>query len=175
MLEIVDDVRGFNRFYTRVLGLLRPDLAGSAFGLTEARVMFELAHSDGVSASDLRRELDLDAGYLSRILSAFTTAGLVVREQSDGDGRRQIVRLTAEGRRAFAELDRLQAEAIDATAGAAGRRRNVRNSSHRWAGFVGCSAAAARRASSFGRPSPVTSVGSWSVTAPAMPRNTAGT
>ncbi len=114
MSRVVDEVRGFNRFYTRVLGLLRPDLAGSAFGLTEARVMFELAHGKDVSASDLRRELDLDAGYLSRILSTFTAAGLVVREQADGDGRRQILRLTAEGRREFAELDRLQAEAIDA-------------------------------------------------------------
>ena len=72
MVGVVDDVRGFNRFYTRVLGLLRPDLAGSAFGLTEARVLFELAHGDDVAVSDLRRELDLDAGYLSRILSGFT-------------------------------------------------------------------------------------------------------
>ena len=114
MLEIVDEIRGFNRFYTRVLGLLRPDLAGSAFGLTEARVMFELTRGEHVSASDLRRELDLDAGYLSRILSTFTTAGLVVRERSGGDGRRQILRLTAKGKREFAELDRLQAKAIDA-------------------------------------------------------------
>ena len=75
MPSVVDDVRGFNRFYTRVLGLLRPDLAGSAFGLTEARVLFELAHRDDVAVSDLRRELDLDAGYLSRILSGFTASG----------------------------------------------------------------------------------------------------
>ena len=62
MTDVVDDVRGFNRFYTRVLGLLRPDLAGSSFGLTEARVLFELAHRDDVAVSDLRRDLDLDAG-----------------------------------------------------------------------------------------------------------------
>jgi DNA-binding MarR family transcriptional regulator/GNAT superfamily N-acetyltransferase len=113
MTSVVDDVRGFNRFYTRVLGLLRPDLAGSAFGLTEARVLFELAHGDDVAVSDLRRELDLDAGYLSRILSGFTAAGLVQRAQSAADGRRQVVRLTTDGREAFAELDRLQASAID--------------------------------------------------------------
>jgi DNA-binding MarR family transcriptional regulator/predicted N-acetyltransferase YhbS len=111
---VVDNVRGFNRFYTRVLGLLRPDLAGSPFGLTEARVLFELAHGDEVAVSDLRRELDLDAGYLSRILSGFTAAGLVAREQAASDGRRQVVRLTSDGQRAFAELDRLQAGAIDA-------------------------------------------------------------
>lgn len=112
MSSVVDDVRGFNRFYTRVLGLLRPDLAGSAFGLTEARVLFELAHRDDVAVSDLRRELDLDAGYLSRILSGFTASGLVAREKSMADGRRQVVRLTDDGRRAFDELDRLQAGAI---------------------------------------------------------------
>jgi DNA-binding MarR family transcriptional regulator/GNAT superfamily N-acetyltransferase len=113
MPSVVDDVRGFNRFYTRVLGLLRPDLAGSAFGLTEARVLFELAHRDDVAVSDLRRDLDLDAGYLSRILSGFTASGLAAREKSAADGRRQVVRLTDEGRRKFDELDRLQAAAID--------------------------------------------------------------
>jgi DNA-binding MarR family transcriptional regulator/GNAT superfamily N-acetyltransferase len=113
MPSMVDDVRGFNRFYTRVLGLLRPDLAGSAFGLTEARVLFELAHRDDVGVSELRRDLDLDAGYLSRILSGFTASGLAVREKSAADGRRQVVRLTDDGRRAFDELDRLQAGAID--------------------------------------------------------------
>jgi DNA-binding MarR family transcriptional regulator/GNAT superfamily N-acetyltransferase len=113
MPSVVDDVRGFNRFYTRVLGLLRPDLAGSAFGLTEARVLFELAHRDDVGVSELRRDLDLDAGYLSRILSGFTASGLAAREKSAADGRRQVVRLTDDGRRAFDELDRLQAGAID--------------------------------------------------------------
>jgi DNA-binding MarR family transcriptional regulator/predicted N-acetyltransferase YhbS len=95
------------------LGLLRPGLAGSSFGLTEARVLYELAHSDGLAVADLRRALDLDAGYLSRILSNFSSAGLVVREPSSTDGRRQIVRLTPDGRRAFAELDSLQTTAVD--------------------------------------------------------------
>jgi DNA-binding MarR family transcriptional regulator/GNAT superfamily N-acetyltransferase len=113
MPSVVDDVRGFNRFYTRVLGLLRPDLAGSAFGLTEARVLFELAHRDDIAVSELRRELDLDAGYLSRILSGFTASGLAAREKSAADGRRQVVRLTEKGRRAFDELDRLQEGAIE--------------------------------------------------------------
>jgi DNA-binding MarR family transcriptional regulator/GNAT superfamily N-acetyltransferase len=113
MPSVVDDVRGFNRFYTRVLGLLRPDLAGSAFGLTEARVLFELAHRDEIAVSELRRELDLDAGYLSRILSGFTASGLATTERSAADGRRQVVRLTATGRREFDELDRRQTAAID--------------------------------------------------------------
>ena len=141
-------VRGFNRFYTRVLGLLRPDLAGSAFGLTEARVLFELAHRDDLAVADLRRDLDLDAGYLSRILSGFTASGLVAREKSAADGRRQVVRLTAEGRQAFDELDRLQAGAIDTLlaplddgqrnqlVGAMGQIRRMLGSETPWTGIV---------------------------------------
>jgi DNA-binding MarR family transcriptional regulator/GNAT superfamily N-acetyltransferase len=108
----VNEVRGFNRFYTRVLGLLRPQLAGSAFSLTEARVLYELAHSDRMAVTDLRRTLDLDAGYLSRILSRFNADGLVDRKPSPTDGRRQMVRLTPAGQEAFTELDTLQADAI---------------------------------------------------------------
>ena len=148
MIDVVDDIRGFNRFYTRVLGLLRPDLAGSAFGLTEARVLFELAHRDDLAVADLRRDLDLDAGYLSRILSGFTASGLVAREKSAADGRRQVVRLTAEGRQAFNELDRLQAGAIDTLlaplddgqrnqlVGAMGQIRRMLGSETPWTGIV---------------------------------------
>jgi DNA-binding MarR family transcriptional regulator/GNAT superfamily N-acetyltransferase len=148
MPSVVDDVRGFNRFYTRVLGLLRPDLAGSAFGLTEARVLFELAHRDDVAVSELRRELDLDAGYLSRILSGFTASGLAASEKSATDGRRQVVRLTDKGRRAFDELDRLQTGAIDTLlaplddvqrtqlVGAMGQIRRMLSSEARRAGLV---------------------------------------
>ena len=113
----VDEVRGFNRFYTRVLGLLRPKLAGSAFGLTEARVLYELAHSDQIAVTELRAALDLDAGYLSRIMSRFIADGLVDREPSATDARRRLVRLTPAGHAAFAELDTLQADAIDRLVG----------------------------------------------------------
>jgi DNA-binding MarR family transcriptional regulator/N-acetylglutamate synthase-like GNAT family acetyltransferase len=109
----VTEVRGFNRFYTRILGLLRPNLAGSAFGLTEARVLFELAHVEQMAVGDLRRALDLDAGYLSRILSRFMADGLVERRSATADARRRLVRLTGAGQAAFAELDTLQADAID--------------------------------------------------------------
>ena len=112
-VSTIDEVRGFNRFYTRVLGLLRPQLVGSAFGLTEARVLFELAHGDRMAVADLRRALDIDAGYLSRILSRFIDDGLVDREPSTIDARQQIVRLTVAGRDAFDELDTLQTDAID--------------------------------------------------------------
>jgi DNA-binding MarR family transcriptional regulator/GNAT superfamily N-acetyltransferase len=122
-VSLVDEVRGFNRFYTRVLGLLRPDLAGSKFGLTEARVLFELAHSDEVEVAELRRELDLDAGYLSRILTNFTAAGLIQRRPSTTDARRQVVRVTPEGHQAFAELDALQMNAVDGLVAPLDQRR----------------------------------------------------
>jgi DNA-binding MarR family transcriptional regulator/GNAT superfamily N-acetyltransferase len=112
-VSTVSEIRGFNRFYTRILGLLRPKLAGSAFGLTEARVLFELAHADQMEVAELRRVLDLDAGYLSRILSRFISDGLVEREPSAADARRQLVRLTGAGQLAFRETDTLQADAID--------------------------------------------------------------
>jgi DNA-binding MarR family transcriptional regulator/RimJ/RimL family protein N-acetyltransferase len=112
-VAVVTQIREFNRFYTRIIGLLRPKLAGSAFGLTEARVLFELAHSEQQAVTDLRRDLDLDAGYLSRILSRFIADGLVERKPSATDGRRHVVRLTPAGLAAFAEADSLQAEAID--------------------------------------------------------------
>ena len=108
----VSEVRGFNRFYTRTLGLLRPKLAGSSFGLTEARVLFELAHGDQVAVAELRSTLGLDAGYLSRILSRFIADGLVAQEPSATDARRRLVRLTPAGQAAFAEVDKLQADAI---------------------------------------------------------------
>ncbi|MGZ6778976.1 MAG: bifunctional helix-turn-helix transcriptional regulator/GNAT family N-acetyltransferase, partial [Mycobacterium sp.] len=79
----------------------------------EARVLFELAHIDRIAVTDLRRALDLDAGYLSRILSRFIADGLVERQPSASDARRQLVGLTAAGKAAFAELDALQAEAIE--------------------------------------------------------------
>jgi len=99
-------VRRFNRFYTRHIGALREGLAGSPFPLTEARVLYELAHApDTATAADLGRVLDLDAGYLSRILRSFETRGLVRKTRSATDGRRSHLELTPQGRRAFAPLN----------------------------------------------------------------------
>ena len=74
--DAVPAVRAFNRFYTNVIGVLRGDLLDTPYSLTEARVMFELAESGATEVSDLRRRLDLDPGYLSRILRRLQSAGL---------------------------------------------------------------------------------------------------
>ncbi|MGH2988363.1 MAG: bifunctional helix-turn-helix transcriptional regulator/GNAT family N-acetyltransferase [Solirubrobacterales bacterium] len=110
--ERVAAVRAFNRFYTRVIGLLREGMMRTEHSLTEARVIFELAHRDSTELRELREALDVDAGYLSRILGRFEKAGLASRARSPADGRRQLVRLTARGRRAFATLDERSAEEV---------------------------------------------------------------
>jgi len=97
-------IRAFNRFYTRKIGVV-DGIASSPFSLAEARVLFELAHREQSTASDIRKELGLDAGYISRILGDFERRKLVTREQSKTDERQRFLSLTAKGRRAFAPLD----------------------------------------------------------------------
>jgi DNA-binding MarR family transcriptional regulator/N-acetylglutamate synthase-like GNAT family acetyltransferase len=99
-------VRAFNRFYPLKVGLLSPGYLHSPFSITEARVIHEIATHPGSEVADLRRELGLDAGYLSRILNHFEEDGLIKRGRSSADRRRQLVELTAKGRRTFASLDR---------------------------------------------------------------------
>ncbi len=99
-------VRAFNRFYTRKLGVLDQQLLESPFSLSEARVLYELAHREGPSAKEIGAELGLDAGYLSRIVQSFDEAGLISREPLPTDRRQYRLALTARGRQAYAKLER---------------------------------------------------------------------
>jgi DNA-binding MarR family transcriptional regulator/GNAT superfamily N-acetyltransferase len=103
--ERIGAVRHFNRFFTRQIGVLREGLLHSPYPLTDARILFELGHRDQVTASDLCRELGLDAGYLSRILARLEQQGLLEKVRSDHDGRQRLLHLTSEGKNAFAFLD----------------------------------------------------------------------
>jgi DNA-binding MarR family transcriptional regulator/N-acetylglutamate synthase-like GNAT family acetyltransferase len=103
--ERVATVRRFNRFYTRRIGLLGEGYLESPFSLTEARVLYELAHREGPAATELAREMAVDAGYLSRILRGFERRRLIVRTRSKSDGRQSHLALTARGRAAFAPLN----------------------------------------------------------------------
>ena len=108
----VETVRAFNRFYTRRMGLTRGGYAKQS--LAEARVLYELGANDVHETGDLRERLDIDAGQLSRLLTRLEQRGLAERAPSPTDGRRQAVRLTADGRATF--------DAIDAESGGRDRR-----------------------------------------------------
>ncbi len=103
--ERVTAVRQFDRFFTRQVGALREGLLHSPYSLTEARILFELAQTETVTASDLCRELGLDPGYLSRILASFEQRGLIEKVRSESDGRQRLLRPTSTGIAAFALLD----------------------------------------------------------------------
>jgi DNA-binding MarR family transcriptional regulator/GNAT superfamily N-acetyltransferase len=104
--ERIAAVRRFSRFYTRQLGLLQESLVHTRFSLTEARVLYELAHHESVTASELAADLDLDHGYLSRILRRFGDEGLLKKTRAANDGRQSFISITAKGRKAFAPLNK---------------------------------------------------------------------
>lgn len=98
-------LRAFNRFYTRKIGVI-DGTASSPFSLAEARVLYELAHRDRPTATDIRSELGLDAGYLSRILREFERRKLITRVKSKSDERHKFLSLTGKGRKVFLPLDK---------------------------------------------------------------------
>ena len=112
--DATDAIRDFNRFYTRQIGLLDQGFLGSPFTLTEGRVLYELAHRENPTATEIARELSLDAGYLSRLLKKLEKLGHLDRGRDAEDGRQRPLRLTRTGRRAFEGLDRESAKQISA-------------------------------------------------------------
>jgi len=105
----VKAVRRFNRFYTREIGVLAPYLGGK-LSLTEVRVLYELAHRPSMVASELARELALDAGYLSRVLRQFAQQGWIARDVHAGDARQSVLTLTPAGRATFEPLQQKSRE-----------------------------------------------------------------
>ncbi|MBA2402596.1 MAG: MarR family transcriptional regulator [Bradyrhizobium sp.] len=111
-------VRAFNRFYTRKLGVLDQQLLKSPFSLSEARVLYELAYREELSAKEIGAELGLDAGYLSRIVQNFDESGLITRKPLPADRRQFQLALTAKGRQVFAKLERSMQDDVGAMLGA---------------------------------------------------------
>ena len=107
-------IRDFNRFYTRQIGLLDQGFLGSDFTLTEGRVLYELAHRDSPTATEIARELSLDPGYLSRLLKKLERQGHLARGRDAADARQRPLRLTRTGRRVFERLDQASREQIAA-------------------------------------------------------------
>jgi DNA-binding MarR family transcriptional regulator/ribosomal protein S18 acetylase RimI-like enzyme len=99
-------MRRFNRFYTRHIGVLQEGYSGGPFSLAEARVLYEIGQRDTTTATDIARELGLDAGYLSRILRSFEAKGYIARETSELDGRQSLLSMTRSGRKAFAPIEK---------------------------------------------------------------------
>lgn len=105
-------VREFSRFYTRRIGALGNAYLGSGFSLTEVRVLYELAQRDAITATEIATALELDRGYLSRMLAQFRRRKLISLTPSSSDRRQTLIRLTAAGRRAFAPIEAATLDAV---------------------------------------------------------------
>jgi DNA-binding MarR family transcriptional regulator/GNAT superfamily N-acetyltransferase len=116
----VDAIRRFNRFYTRQIGVLREGLLESPFSLTQVRVLYEIAQQSDPTATGVGRELELDQGYLSRILRDFEKQKLIARKSSDADGRQSHLSLTNAGRDVIASLQQKARDEVRAMLGPLG-------------------------------------------------------
>ena len=172
-------VRRFNRFYTRQIGVLRKTYLDSPYSLGESRLLYEIAQRGAVTASEIGRALDLDAGYLSRVLRDFEKRGLIVRKASATDARQSHVTLSARGRKTFAPLEHRSQGSTAAMLGALDAAAQTRLT-EAMATIEACSAARGdkqdrpRAATACARRSPAISAGSSSATASFTRRSTAG-
>jgi DNA-binding MarR family transcriptional regulator len=103
--NLIDKIRGFNRFYTNIIGLLDQHFLDSPFSLTEGRVLYEICNTDECSAKKIREKILIDEGYLSRILDSFSKRGFIKRTPSQMDGRLRIIAPTEKGQKEFASLN----------------------------------------------------------------------
>ena len=103
--DLIDRIRGFNRFYTNIIGLLDQHFLDSPFSLTEGRVLYEICNTGECSAKKIRENIVIDEGYLSRLLDNFAKRGLIRKTPSPTDGRLRIIVPTEKGKREFANLN----------------------------------------------------------------------
>lgn len=105
----IQHVREFNRFYTGIIGLLDEHILQSPYSLPEARVLYELHQRQPCSATDLIQAIEMDKGYLSRVLNTFTKKGLLSKKKHEDDGRTTMLSLTTKGEKEFASIDQASA------------------------------------------------------------------
>jgi DNA-binding MarR family transcriptional regulator/GNAT superfamily N-acetyltransferase len=122
----IDAIRRFNRFYTRRIGALQAHYLGAPYSLPQARVLYELGQRGEASASELGADLDLDPGYLSRLLQGLRRSGLVQGQASAADARRVQLSLTPRGRKAYQQLDARSKEEVAAMLGKLGAPQQAR-------------------------------------------------
>lgn len=107
------EIRGFNRFYTGVIGVINRRILQSDFSLTEARVLFEVSRGGGANARRIQQFIAVDEGYLSRTVEKLISKGLILRKRSRDDGRVFVLSLSPLGKKAFRGLDLAAASAIE--------------------------------------------------------------
>ncbi len=115
-MALTDEVRSFNRFYTREIGLLNRRLPATDLSLPEARVLYELAHAPegGRTAAEIGRVLRMDKAHLSRIIARVRARGLAQSRVSPKHGKQMILTLTEAGRKTFAAADAAARAQVDA-------------------------------------------------------------
>lgn len=101
----ISEIRSFNRFYTNILGLLNKHILDSDYSLTEVRIMLEIDRAAGCTANSLIDRLEVDRGYMSRILKRFESNGLITKESSASDARKTLLQLTVQGKQLLSELE----------------------------------------------------------------------
>jgi DNA-binding MarR family transcriptional regulator len=112
--KLIQDIREFNRFYTRLIGLLDGHLLDSEFSLAEARILYEIYAGKQISATQIVSTLSMDKGYVSRILKKFEKRGLVIKENFSTDARVSLLALSEKGLKVFHTLNRASNDQVDA-------------------------------------------------------------
>lgn len=103
--ELIDKIRSFNRFYTNIIGLLDRHFLDTLYSLTEGRVLYEISHTELCTAKKIRANIDIDEGYLSRIIDKFIKHGVVRKAPAPEDRRLHIIVLTEKGKREFSSMN----------------------------------------------------------------------
>lgn len=111
--EIISEIRQFNRFYTKVLGLINNKILDTEYSLTEARILFEISERTGCIANNLVQELNIDRSYMSRILRKFEREGLIEKKSSTTDSRKNLLFVTEKGEELLNEINSQSDEQVN--------------------------------------------------------------